>query len=140
MTSSINFPCKSCGNNFNDNDQAIQCELWNYWIHINYNNLNYIAYKFLQNSSDPWYCILSCSQTFPFNFLKSNKIFSIYVSTFHNNNKSGKTNIEGSLLLKPSENLKLLGIRLKIMLLQKIILTLKMLFNLNIMILMNYKL
>ena len=30
------------------------------------------------------------------------------VSNFHNNNNSGKTNTEGSLLLKPSENLKLL--------------------------------
>ena len=30
------------------------------------------------------------------------------MSTFHNNNKSVKTNIEASLLLKPSENLKLL--------------------------------
>ena len=31
------------------------------------------------------------------------------VSNFHNNNKQGKTiNNEGSLLMKPSENLKLL--------------------------------
>ena len=30
------------------------------------------------------------------------------MSKFHNNNKPGETNIEGSLLLKPSENLKLL--------------------------------
>ena len=79
------------------------CELCNYWIHINCNNLNYIDYKFLQNSNDSWYCILCCSQIFPFNSMKSNKIFSICVSNFHNNNKPGKTNIEGSLLLKPSE-------------------------------------
>ena len=108
MTSSINFPCKVCGKNVNDNDQAIQCELCNYWIHINCNNLNYIDYKFLQNSNDPWYCILCCSQIFPFNSMKSNKNFSMCVSNFHNNNNSGKTNTEGSLLLKPSENLKLL--------------------------------
>ena len=30
------------------------------------------------------------------------------MNNFHNNNNSGKTNTEGSLLLKPSENLKLL--------------------------------
>ena len=54
------------------------------------------------------YCILCCSQIFPFNSLKSNKDFSICVSNFHNNNKPGKRNIEGFLLLKPSENLKLL--------------------------------
>ena len=41
--------------------------------------------------------------------MKSNKNFSICVSSFHNNNKPGKTiNNEVSLLLKPSENLKLL--------------------------------
>ena len=108
ITSSINFPRKVCGKNVNDNDRAIQCELCNYWVHINCNNLNYIDYKFLQNSQDPWYSILCCSQIFPFNSMKSNKNFSICVSNFHNNNKPGKTNIEGSLLLKPSENLKLL--------------------------------
>ena len=40
--------------------------------------------------------------------MESNKIFSICVSNFHNNNKPDKTNIEGSLLLKSSENLNLL--------------------------------
>ena len=110
MTSSINFPCKVCGKNVNDNDRAIQCELGNYWIHTNYNNNNnnYIDYKFLQNSNDSWYCILCCSQIFPFNSMKSNKNFSICTGNFYNNNKPGKTNIEGSLLLKPAENLKLL--------------------------------
>ena len=40
--------------------------------------------------------------------MKSNTNFSICVSNFHNNNKPGKTNIEGPLLMKPSEILKLL--------------------------------
>ena len=53
-------------------------------------------------------CILCCSQIFPFNSMKSATFFSISVSKFHNNNKPGKTNTEGSLLLKPSEHLKLL--------------------------------
>ena len=73
MTSLINFPCKVCGENVNDNDQAIQCELCYYWIHINCNNLSYIDYKFPQNSNDPWYCILCCCEIFPFNSMKSNK-------------------------------------------------------------------
>ena len=30
MNSSINFACKVCGKNVNDNDRAIQCELCNY--------------------------------------------------------------------------------------------------------------
>ena len=41
--------------------------------------------------------------------MKSNKNFSMSLSNFHNNNKPDKTlNNEGSLLLKPSQNLKLL--------------------------------
>ena len=109
MTYSINFPCKVCGKIVNDNDRAIQCERCNYWIHINCNNLNNIDYKFLQSSNDPWYCILCCRQIFPFDSMKSNKNFSMCVSNFHNNNKPGKAiNNEDSLLLKPSENVKLL--------------------------------
>ena len=104
MTSSINFPCKACGKNVSDSDQAIQCDLYDYC-----NNLNYIYYKFLQNSNDPWYFILCCSHIFPFNSMKSNKSFSMYVSSFHNNNKPLKTlNNERSLWLKRSENLQLL--------------------------------
>ena len=64
---------------------------------------------FLQNSNDPWYCIICCSQIFPSNSMKNNKNFSICVSNFPNNNKPGKTlNNDGSFLLKPLENLKLL--------------------------------
>ena len=55
----MNFPCKVCGKNVIDNDPAIPCD---YWVHINWNNRNYIAHKFLQNSNDAWYCILCCSQ------------------------------------------------------------------------------
>ena len=108
MTSSINFPWKVCGKNVNDSDQAIQCDPRDYWIHINYNNFTYVDYKFLQNSNDPWYCILCCNHIFPFSSMKSNKNFSMYVSNFHNNKPGKPLNNENSLLLKPSENLKLL--------------------------------
>ena len=41
--------------------------------------------------------------------MKDNKNFSMYVNNFHNNNKAIKTlNNESSLLLRPSENLKVL--------------------------------
>ena len=43
--------------------------------------------------------ILGIVFSVPFNSMKSNKKFSIYVSNFHNNNEPGKTNIEDSLLL-----------------------------------------
>ena len=98
MISSINFPCKVCGKDVNANDQTIQCDLYSYWIHVNCNNLNYIDYKFLQNSNDPGHS---------FNSMKSNKKVFMCVSNFHNNSKPVKTlNSERSLLLKPSENFR----------------------------------
>ena len=82
MTSSIKFPCKVCEAIVNDNDQAIQFDLCNYWIHINYNERNYFGFYF---NNDSWYCILCCSQIFPSNSLKSNRNFSMRVSNFHKN-------------------------------------------------------
>ena len=52
MTSSINFSCKVRRKNVNDNDQAIQLDFCNYWIHINCNNLNHTDHKFLQYYND----------------------------------------------------------------------------------------
>ena len=109
MTSSINFPCKVCGKNVNN----IMIEPFNMtFVTIGFTLIVItliILIKFLQNSIDPWYCILCCSQIFQFKSMKSNKNFSMCVSNFHNNNKPVKTlNNESSLFLKPSENLKLL--------------------------------
>ena len=100
MTYSINFPCTVCGENVNDNDRAIQCDLCNYWIHNNCNNLNYIYCKFPQNPNDPWYCILCFSQVFPFSSMKSDKNLPMCVSNVHNNNKPVKTVNNKSPLLE----------------------------------------
>ena len=88
-------------------DQAIQRHLCDFWVHIKCNDLNYTDYKFLQNSNDPWFCISYCSETFPFNTVKSNKNFT---SIFHDSNNKSKTpdDKDNSLLLKPSEHLKYL--------------------------------
>ena len=50
---------KICNTNTNDNDSAAQCDICQSWIHMICNNLNYIDYKYLQGSNDPWFCI-SC--------------------------------------------------------------------------------
>ena len=76
MSSAIKFPCKICKNNVTNSDQAIQCDLCDSWVHIKCNDLNYIDYKFPQNSNDPWFCILCCSEIFPFSTVK-NKNFSL---------------------------------------------------------------
>ena len=60
MSSAIKFPSKICTNNVTNCDQTIQCDLCNSWVHIEYNDLNYIDYKFFHNSNDPWCFISSC--------------------------------------------------------------------------------
>ena len=66
MSSAIKFPCKICENNVTNSDQAIQCDLCDSWVHIKCNDLNYIDYKLLQNSNDPWFCISCCTEIFLF--------------------------------------------------------------------------
>ena len=71
MSSAIKFPCKICENNAANFDQAIQCDLCDSWVHIRCNDLNYIDYKYLQNSNDPWFCISRCSEIFLFSTVKN---------------------------------------------------------------------
>ena len=105
MSSAIKFPCKICENNVTNCDQTIQCDLCDSWVQIKCYELNYIDYKFLQNSDGPWFCISCCSETFPFNTVNNNKnLCSIFCDS---NNKSKKPDDKGNfLLLKPSEHLK----------------------------------
>ena len=69
------FPCRICIKNVSDKDKAVQCDLCELWVHIKCNNLNYLDYRYLQNSDKSWYCTECCSTNFPFNSLSSNKNF-----------------------------------------------------------------
>ena len=104
------FPCKICNSNIKDTDSAAQCDICQFWIHIKCNNLNHIGYKYLQGSSDPWFCISCCNETFPFGIL-TNKNFLSTISncnptTIKNSDANHSSSI--SLVLKTSENLSLL--------------------------------
>ena len=104
MSSIIKFPSKICENNETNCDQAIQCDLCDFWVHTKCNDLNYIYYKFLQNSNPPWFCISCCSKIYFFNTVKNNKNT---ISNFHDGNKKSKETDEkdSCLLLKLSEHL-----------------------------------
>ena len=69
------FPCRICVKYVSDKDKVVQCELCDLWVHIKCNNLNYLDYRYLENSNESWYCIECCSTIFPFNSLSSNKNF-----------------------------------------------------------------
>ena len=104
------FPCRICEKNVSDKDKAVQCDLCELWVHIKCNNLNYLDYRYLQNSNESWYCIECCSTIFPYNSLFSNKNFLSCCTNTDNNNTHWidlENDHNSSLSLKPS-NLKLL--------------------------------
>ena len=105
------FPCKICAKNVSENVKTVQCDLCELWVHIICNNLNYLDYRYLQNSNESWYCIECCCTIFPFISLSSNKNF-MACCTNTDNNTAQWVDLENdhnnSLSLKPSSNLELL--------------------------------
>ena len=93
-----------------DKDKGVQFDLCELWVHIKCNNLNYLDYRYLQNSNESWYCIECCSTIFPFNSL-FNRNFSCCTNTDNNNNTHWidlENDHNSSLSLKPSTILELL--------------------------------
>ena len=129
------FPCRIHVKNVSDKDKAVQCDLCELWVHIKCNNLNYLDYRYLQNSNESWYCIECCSTIFLFNSLSSNKNF-LDCCTNTDNNSTHWTDLENdhnsSLSLKPSSNLELLVNQFNNLPL-KIVMTLKKFVHPNIM-------
>ena len=100
----MTFPCKIYSKDVNDSDHAIQCDIWNFWVHIQCNNLNYIDHKHLQGNNDPWYCVTCSSSIFPFNRFNNKKFGSLRISQTETNNYNFGSN-NRSLLLNPSPKL-----------------------------------
>ena len=103
------FLCRICAINVHDNDKAVKCDLYELWIHIKCNNLNYLDYRSLQNCDESWYCIECCSAIFPFNSLSSDKNF-LACCTSTDSDIIQRKDIESdhsSLSLKPFSNLEL---------------------------------
>ena len=103
------FPCRVCAKNVHDRDKTVQCDLCEFWVHIKYNNLNYLVYRYLQNCDGSWHFIKCYSTISPFKSLLSNKSFlACCTSTGSDTNftqlKELKNDHSSSLLLKPSPN------------------------------------
>ena len=70
-TSNIVFPsCSICEKSVSDKDDAIQYDICQAWIHLKCNKLNHIDYKYLQGSSDPWFCLYCCISLYSRNVRK----------------------------------------------------------------------
>ena len=105
------FPCRICEKNVSDKDKVVQCDLCGLWVHIKCNNLNYLDYRYLQNSNKSWYFIEYCRTIFPFNSLLSNKNFLSCCTNTDNNNINWidlENDNNSSLSLKPSSNQELI--------------------------------
>ena len=97
--------------NVSDKVKAVQCDLCELCVHIKCNNLNYLDYRYLQNSNESWYCIDCCSTIFPFDSISSNRNI-LACCTNTDNNSTQWIDLDNdhnsSLSLKPSLNLELL--------------------------------
>ena len=100
----IVFPCKLCSKNIDNGDVAMQCDICQFWVHLRCNKLNLVDYKYLQGSTDPWFCLSCCSTILPFGNL-TDKDFSCSIL---NKNYIEISNKNSSVLLKPPPNLELL--------------------------------
>ena len=97
----ITFPRRICNKDVNDND-AIECYICNFWVHIKCSNLNFIDYKYLQGNNDRWFCVTCSSSIFPFNCLNNKKISSLLIIQTGQTNSFSFDNNNSSLLLNPS--------------------------------------
>ena len=106
-TSNIVFlSCNICEKSVSDKDDVIQCDVCQVWIHLKCNKLNYIDYKYLQGSCDPWLCCYCCSTIFPFGLLSSKDFLSI---SLYSRTVSENVSSKNSLIhLTPSPNLAFL--------------------------------
>ena len=76
-TSKFFASCNIYERSVNDKDDTVHCYICHAWIHLKRNKLNHIDYKYLQGSSDPWFCLYCCSSIFPFGFLTNKDFLSI---------------------------------------------------------------
>ena len=70
------FP--GCNKLVGGNQQGIQCDLCNYWLHMSYACLDLKSYRKLGNSNEHWYCLSCLSLIYPFILLDDD----IFMDTF----------------------------------------------------------
>ena len=77
------FPCKLCNKNINDRDAAIQCDIFQFWVHLRCNKLTLVDFKCLQESTDPWFCLSCCSVILPLGNLTDKGSFYSVLNNYH---------------------------------------------------------
>ena len=71
----VKFPCKICLKAVANLHHAIQCDNCNIWVHFKCNKINTQTYKFLQKSSEAWYCIKCPEEIYSFSNISNEDLF-----------------------------------------------------------------
>ena len=113
LNCNITFPCEICNTNTKDTDSTTQCDICQFWIHMRCNNLIHIDDKYIQRSSNHWFCILCYNEIFPFGTLANKNFLSMMMvnsssTTIKNNDVDANNTNRTSLVLKPSVSVSLL--------------------------------
>ena len=67
----VSYPFKSSEKPTRGNENSLQCNLYETWIHLKCNDLNFIDYEKLQNQTEPQYCFCFNCTIFPFGKLNN---------------------------------------------------------------------
>ena len=51
---SVSYPCRSCKKRIKENENSLQCDLCEMWIHLKCSHLNFIDYKKFQYQTELW--------------------------------------------------------------------------------------
>ena len=60
------FPCRICTKQVNKNQQSIQCDKCDFWVHAKCNKINKQTFNFLQQSDAQWFCKECINESVPF--------------------------------------------------------------------------
>ena len=63
----IKYPCGICQKSVGDDkESSVLCDLCKSWIHPKCNNLNFIDFQHISDSTNPWFCLKYNCNLLPF--------------------------------------------------------------------------
>ena len=91
---SVSYSCKSCEKLIRENKNSLQSNLWETWIHLKCNHLNFIDYRKLPTQTEACHCFSSYYTIFPLGKL-NNQQFHKFLH--HGENMSHSITVEENI-------------------------------------------
>ena len=101
----LQFPCSVCHKSIGYKKKSIFCDLCKLWVHIKWNNCNYVDYQYLSGSNNPWYCLNCNSETYALGILSKQNSMSFIRDNLTDSLKLDNMNSASTLVLKQPANL-----------------------------------